>query len=123
MRERRAAADRVRYVECLGHLLFGDAFLQAGVGVGVDAVWALHGGCHGERDDGLLAGGQRALFEHLAVVRHEEVPQLRGAFANAVGGELCEICRVVIRFHGVLLSSVYPLRVAHLRDRQMPLIE
>ena len=29
MRERRAAADRVRYVECLGHLLFGDAFLQA----------------------------------------------------------------------------------------------
>ena len=43
--------------------------------------------------------------------------------ANAVGGELCEICRVVIRFHGVLLSSVYPLRVAHLRDRQMPLIE
>lgn len=58
MCERRAAADRVRYVECLGHLLFGDAFLQAGVGVGVDAVRALHGGCHGERDDGLLAGGR-----------------------------------------------------------------
>ena len=28
MCERRAAADRVRYVECLGHLLFGNAFLQ-----------------------------------------------------------------------------------------------
>ena len=108
MGERRAAADRIDHVEGLGHLLFGDALLQAGVRVGVDAVRALHGGCHGERDDGLLAGGQRALLEHLAVVRHEEVPQLRGAFANAVGGELCEICRVVIRFHGELLSLGLP---------------
>src|SRR5689334_21055663 len=41
VRERRARADRRRDLEGLGHLLEVRAVLEAGPGVGIDAVWAL----------------------------------------------------------------------------------
>src|SRR5262245_59503039 len=65
--ERRAAADRGGDVDRLGHLLEVGALLQRFLGVGVDAVGALHRVRDGEGDEGFLARRQRAGLEHLGV--------------------------------------------------------
>ena len=82
MDERRAAADRAGHVNRLGHLLEVGAFLQALGRVGVDAVRTLHGVRHRQRDQRLLALGERAGGEDGAVVLEELLGQLGSALGD-----------------------------------------
>src|SRR5258705_458940 len=88
--ERGAAADGDRDVERLGHLLEIGAFLLAVLRVGVDAVRALDGMRHRERDEALLARRERSVREHRAVVLEELLPERGAAF-----GYLREISKVL----------------------------
>ena len=59
--QRGSATDGDRHVQRLGHLLEVGALLLAVPGVGVDAVRALHGMRDRERDQALLARGERTV--------------------------------------------------------------
>src|SRR5262249_356359 len=62
-----------RDVNRLGHLVGVRSVLQALRGIGVDAIRALFGVRHGQRDQSLLAFGQRAVFAGHGVVIVEKL--------------------------------------------------
>src|ERR1700686_1464846 len=66
----------------LGHLLEVSSLLQTLGRIRVDAVRALHRVCDGERDQRLLALGQRSRSEDRGVVLEKLFAQLGSAFRN-----------------------------------------
>src|SRR5262245_6501782 len=96
--ERGPALDGRGHVRDLGELRRIAALLQGVAGVGVDAVRALDGEGRAERDQALLARGERALGEDGPVPVEELLPE-RGRVLGDVG-ELGEIQGVVVGLHG-----------------------
>src|SRR2546425_6586617 len=97
--QRGAASDRCGDVHRLGHLLEVGALLQSVSRIRVDAVRALHGVRHGERDERLLPRRQRPLAEHGAVPVEELPGELAGtALDLAEAGEVVTV--IVMRAIG-----------------------
>src|SRR3954471_12244629 len=97
MHERRAAADRRRDMQRFGHLLQVRALRERFLGIRVDAIGALHDLRHCEGDQRLLARGQRAGLEHLAVPLEELVGEALVSFGDA--RELRQMLGLVIAVH------------------------
>src|ERR1051325_125443 len=115
--QRRAAADGAGHVHGLGHLLEVGAFLQTLRRVRVDAVRALHGVRDGERDQGLLARGERAGGEDGVVVVEEFLRQLRRALGDVA--ESLQVVDVIIVVRQALPPTPFYVRL--LRALAVPL--
>ncbi len=81
-----------------GHFFGIRSLFQAGLCVGIDAVRALHGMGHAERNQRFLPFRQRPFREDGAVITHELFPQHRVALPHV--SEFAEILRMVITVHG-----------------------
>ena len=103
--QRGTAADGGRHVHRLGHLLQVRTLLQAGLGVGVNAVGTLHRVGHRQGDQRLLPFRQGAFGEYRPIPLAEFVPQL--ACVSPDRRELGQVVRMVVGVPSTVLQQSY----------------